>query len=134
MAIGIRNIRPGNFLDFAGDAAINTVLNKWGGDSLGVATVKGVADATLWAMLGPKAGWMFTLGQIGVVGTTAAYNAARKNWGIKQDNYYTSGQIGGQYQDSIPALTMRQAAVNAIKESRINGRIVLGNEASYLHR
>lgn len=135
MSIIARNLRPGALLDFSIDATINTVMNKAAGDSTGGALAKGVGEAALWSLImTPKAGWVYSLGQIGVAGVSAAHQAIRRNWHEKRDRYYTSGEIGGGYVDTRQALTMRQAAVHAIRESRINGRLVLGNEASYMHR
>lgn len=135
MSIIARNLRPGALLDFSIDATLSTVMNKAAGDSIGSALVKGVGEAALWSLImTPKAGWVYSLGQMGVAGVSAAHQAIRRSWHEKRDRYYTSGEIGGGYVDTRQALTMRQAAVNAIRESRINGRLILGNEASYMHR
>lgn len=136
MSIAIRNLNKRALLEFSIDAAMNTVAFKASGENtLSQSLVKGVGEAALWSLfLTPKMGLTYGLSQIGVVGTTAAYGAIRRNWSEKKDRFYTPGEIGGRYTDTSQALTMRQAAVNAIRESRINGRLVLGNEASYMHR
>ena len=135
MSIVIRNLNKGALLEFSIDAAMNTVALKASGNTLSQSLVKGVGEAALWALfLTPKMSLTYGLAQIGVVGTTVAYGAIRRNWSEKKDRFYTPGEIGGRYTDTRQALTMRQAAVHAIRESRINGRLVLGNEASYMHR
>jgi hypothetical protein len=47
--------------------------------------------------------------------------------------YYRSN-FGGNYQDTQQAYTMRQRAVQAMQQSRMNARSVLGSEARTLHR
>ena len=42
--------------------------------------------------------------------------------------------LGGHYQDTDQAYTLRQRNLQAIQESRLNARSVLGNEARMLHR
>jgi hypothetical protein len=72
------------------------------------------------------------IGQLGVQGYTAAYNWQRQkraDW----NNAHLQGMVGGNYQDSQRALTMRQAAVEAIQGSKLNARSALGGEARILN-
>lgn len=41
--------------------------------------------------------------------------------------------FGSRYTDTQPALTMRQASINAIQESRMNARSSIGMEAKRFH-
>jgi len=47
--------------------------------------------------------------------------------------YYKSN-FGGNFQDTQQAYTMRQRGVQAMQQSRMNARSVLGSEARTLHR
>lgn len=53
-----------------------------------------------------------------------------------RDNYAKNRTVGPKftYQDTNQALTMRQAAVQAIQGSKLNARNALGGEASLMHR
>lgn len=131
-----QKIIPPGLGGFAFNAAIGTAFNKWGGASWPAAIAKGAANTALYSVVGGSAGLTLTLGSAAISGTTALYNAGRTNWSRKKDRFYSPGHtfIGGGYRDTSQALTMRQAAVNALDKSRMNGRLVLGNEASYLHK
>jgi hypothetical protein len=84
-------------------------------------------------LAGPVGNILMGVGTIGAVGM-AAYEAGRGRWYKMMEQNYTAGQIGGGYVDTKAAYTMRQAAVQALQQSRINGNMVLGNEASFLHK
>lgn len=128
---GKRNFGVGNFMTdatmaFAGYSLI-------GGNDPATAMVKGLGEAVMWNAVGPV-GNIFFLGQLGVMGVSTMYNLAESKWDRVPARNYGQKQIGGGYRDTRQALTQRQAAVQAIQQSRINGRQVLGNEASFLHR
>ena len=58
-----------------------------------------------------------------------SYHRQESRW-----NQYFRPNIGGDYQDTEAALTMRSAAVQAIQQSKMNTRSALGTEGSMMHR
>ena len=134
------NVTPSGpgFGSFMVDVLLRSYINKKSGDTGKRAVVKGVAGSLAWGMIGPVGNFV-GLAKMGTMLTAAGYNAGRKSWSKKKDYFYGAGSSfiggpGGAFRDTGQALTIRQAAVHAIQESKINGRLVLGNEASYLHR
>jgi hypothetical protein len=103
------------------------------GNDLPTSLVKGLGESVMWNAIGPV-GNIYLLGQLGVTGVSTLYNMAERKWARIVDRNYATSRIGGGYVDTQHALTQRQAAVRAIQQARINGRQVLGNEASLLHR
>lgn len=68
--------------------------------------------------------------------TTAAatgYQDHKKYGAGKKDKLYRAN-FGGNFQDSEQGATMRQRSMQAINESRMNARSILGSEARSLHR
>lgn len=127
---GKRNFGIGNFVT---DAALGSVGYTLMGNDLPTSLVKGLGEAVMWNAIGPV-GNIYLLGQLGVTGVSTLYNMAERKWARIVDRNYATSRIGGGYVDTQHALTQRQAAVRAIQQARINGRQVLGNEASLLHR
>lgn len=72
------------------------------------------------------------LGTMAAAGVKATDRLAKKGKGFRRS--LGGPNVGGGYQDTQQAYTMRQRAVQAIQQSRMNARSVLGNEASLLHR
>ncbi len=61
-----------------------------------------------------------------------SYKRKAENWRSFHQSGY--GHVGGGFQDTEHALTMRQAGVRAIHESRMNARSALGTEGKLMHR
>jgi hypothetical protein len=117
---------------FGVDALANFGMNRAQGMDVKDAAVKGLGQSVAWNLVGAY-GNLMLLGGAAMAGG-ALYQAGRAKWDRTVAKNYSSGVLGGNYIDTKQALTMRQAAVQAIQESRINGRQVLGNEASFMHR
>jgi len=100
------------------------------GDSFGVAGAKAVGTGLLWHT-NPALMWSYTAATT----VPAAYKMGREWYRKRSDEYSlnanraSQGVIGGGYQDSQRAQTMRQAAVQAIEGSKLNARSALGGEA-----
>ena len=94
-----------------------------------------LGSAIGWELLlrtAPGIGWVM-LGFHAAKGATSWYkNTEREK--KKQYNLMFRSNFGGNYQDSRQAMTMRQAGVQAIQASHLNGRSLLGQEASLMHR
>jgi hypothetical protein len=138
MAIGVRAIQKalgttGGLVGFGANAAIMAGMHKMEGDSLPVAAAKGIGEQLMWEAAGGFGTAIMLTQMAGMVGG-AAYEIGRTNYNRNVYDYYTPGRLGGNYIDTQQALTMRQAAIQNLQQSRVNGRLVLGNEASFLHR
>ncbi|MGW6384419.1 hypothetical protein [Peribacillus butanolivorans] len=111
-------------------SAFEVASNLSAGDDAGTAILKAGASSALWA----TAPWAMgihlaatTLPQAGA----ALYQQHRQqvqNW----NQQHMQGSLGGTYMDNQRALTMRQAAVEAIQGSKMNARSALGGEAKIL--
>lgn len=119
-------------LGFLGPAAFlsDVYFNMQDGDDLGTALVKASAHGIAAAM--------FPVAYTTVMLAPVAYDVAKAGvqWWRKRDamfqNLYQRGEVGGGYVDTQQALTMRQAAVQAIQGSKLNARSALGGEARIL--
>jgi hypothetical protein len=113
-------------------AGVDTIMNLKSGDDLGTAGVKAAASAILWT----AAPW--TMGIAEVASAVPGVVGAANQWGKKKTDWWNTqhlqGNVGGQYQDTQRAFTMRQAAVNQIQSSKMNARSALGGEAQILNR
>lgn len=118
---------------FAFDTLINFGAYKLSGEGFKKSLIKGAETALLWNAIGPV-GNVLAIGGGIATGVSALYEAGRAKFYRNLAYGYDRGNIGGNYVDTKQAYTMRQAAVQAIAQARINGRQVLGNEASFLHR
>lgn len=111
-----------------GMAAFDMYSNVQSGDDVGTAAVKAGANYMLWdAMPGPM--MALTVAPALAQGAMAAgtfINKKQQWWNMQFKN---TGVVGGNYVDSQRALTMRQAAVQAIQGSKLNARSALGGEA-----
>lgn len=122
-----RKIAPAGF---AGTAAIDVFLNMKSGDDFGTALVKGTATGMLWATA------PLVMGSIEAAQLIPAAYEGYHNWKREKEQWWNqqfSPNFGGNYQDTRRALTMRQAAVEAIQGSKLNARSALGGEARLLH-
>jgi hypothetical protein len=115
-----------------GWAGFETATNMAGGDDFGTAAIKGTVDSILWTKYAPA-----MIGYQLATGLPAAGQAAY-TWYNQQKQWFNvmhlQGQVGGGYHDTQKALTMRQAAVQAIQGSKLNARSALGGEAMILNQ
>lgn len=114
-----------------GGALLDGYLNLKSGDDLGTAAFKAAGTAMLWT-IAPGAMTAQMVGSLGVQGVVGYQNWKRH----AQENYRMQsyqGRVGGGYQDTQRAMTMRQAAVQAIQGSKLNARSALGGEAQLIN-
>lgn len=127
-------MKPGMGLLTKGNIGFGVVdagMNMAAGDDAGTAIGKAAVSTALWftapgIMTAHMAATMAPMAAAGV------YNwnrQAKTNW----QNAHLQGQVGGMYQDTQRAMTMRQAAVQAIQGSKMNARSALGGEARILN-
>lgn len=113
-----------------GFAGIDTMANLKAGDDLGTAGVKAAASAILWT----AAPW--TMGITSAAAAVPSAVSAGVQWKKQKTDWWNKahiqGNVGGNYQDTQRAFTMRQAAVNQIQSSKLNARSALGGEARIL--
>jgi hypothetical protein len=111
---------------------LDTYFNLREGDSVPKAIGKGLISGAAWAIAeGPMMAATFGV-PLMVGGAQWANNFMAQS---RQD--YNQSTIPGTnftYRDSRAALTMRQAAVQAIQGSKLNARNALGGEAALMHR
>ncbi|MDK2600728.1 hypothetical protein QO179_24850 [Bacillus stercoris] len=134
-AAGQQSLRSGSkFLTKGtlGFGALDTAMNMAGGDDFGTALGKGAASAALW-YTAPGMMWAYTAATTVPQAVGAGYQWYRqqKDW---WNSAHLQGTVGGNYQDTQRALTMRQAAVEAIQGSKLNARSALGGEARILNQ
>ncbi|UNY39947.1 hypothetical protein KLEB273_gp009 [Bacillus phage vB_BauM_KLEB27-3] len=111
----------------AGFGLVDTYMNMKQGDDLGTAALKATGTAMLWTAA-PGAMTAYT-----VATTLPSVAAGVTNWHKQRSEWWQQqhirGQVGGGYQDTQAALTMRQAAVQQIQGNKLNARSALGGEA-----
>ncbi|WP_445486428.1 hypothetical protein [Niallia sp. 03133] len=111
-------------------AVFDTAMNMSAGDDFGTAALKAGAGAALWAFAPWVMGAHLAATTLPMAGD-ALYNTHRQK--VNQWNMqHLQGTLGGNYMDTQRALTMRQAAVQAIESSKMNARSALGGEAKIL--
>lgn len=113
---------------FAGDMAMNVSS----GDDIGKAALKAGASGLL-AASNP---WLFGALTVGSMATEAGWGINK--WAMQKQKWWSSqyaynNEVGGNYVDTQRAMTMRQAAVQAIQGSKMNARSALGGEAKILN-
>jgi len=111
-------------------AMVDAGMNMAGGDDAGTAILKAGASAALWHTA-PHVMAAYTAATTIPQVASAGYmwHQQRKQWWNKQ---FLHGTVGGGYQDTQRALTMRQAALQEIQGSKLNARSALGGEAKIL--
>lgn len=110
-------------------AGVSAVGNMKNGDNFGTAVVKGFGEAMLWETA-PLAMTAWSLASAAPSVISAGYN-----WYRQRDFWFRNQHLpnfGGMYQDTQRAMTMRQAAIQAIQGSKLNARSALGGEARIL--
>lgn len=127
-----KNLGVGSVAGAMFDVGFDVIGGVKSGQSLGESLIKGTADAAMWA-IAPGLMWTAFGAQLGGVAVKGAYN-----YNANLDSrYYERMQNAGanfNYIDTRQAVTMRQAAVQAIQGSKMNARNALGGEASLMHR
>ena len=109
------------------------VLLRRESESIPYALARGAGYSALAGVMGGKAFFGLMLGpplaRAAVSGIPSAFRQQESNY-----NQLMRPNLGGNYQDTQQALTMRQAGVQAIQQSKMNARSALGTEASRMHR
>ena len=107
-------------------------MNLHSGDDLGTAAVKAGVTGVLTASNPILYGTIMTASMgVDAYWGLQQFNHQKKQWWQKQYGY--DNRVGGNYQDTQRAMTMRQAAVQAIQGSKLNARSALGGEAKILN-
>lgn len=109
--------------------AIDTYMNVQNGDNFGTAAVKGAFSGMLWSTM-PGVMMAATVAPLVPAAVKGAHNWKREKEAWWNQQFLPN--FGGNYQDTQRALTMRQAAVQQIQGSKLNGRSALGGEAKLL--
>lgn len=131
---GTKSMKPGAGLLTKGNigfGVLDAAMNMAAGDDFGTAAFKAAGSTALW-YTAPGIMTAYTAATMAPQIVGAGYQwhqKAKAGW----NNAHLNGQVGGQYQDTQRALTMRQAAVNAIQGSKLNARSALGGEARILN-
>lgn len=111
-------------------AALDVKSNMANGDDFITASMKATATGMLWSRF-PAAMSLYTIAQ-----ATPAAVEGYVNWKKGKEEWWNQnfyrGVVGGNYEDTQRALTMRQAAVAQIQGSKLNARSALGSEARIL--
>lgn len=103
---------------------------------------KGAAVGAAWLLAEPLM-WGITVGGMAKTGAELLYNEAQEQDTLKRElNLQTRqdatggnhGTIGGQFQDSQQAYTMRQRQMDLLRQHRMSTEAALGSEARQLHR
>ena len=120
-----------------GGIAIGTGLELGGrllsGEKLSLGTIaKSAIAGTAYELIHPGLLLATTGATLLSAAGVAMYGSARNQQQRWKDNRQTG--MRATYTDSQQALTMRQAAVQAIQGSRMNARNALGGEAAMMHR
>lgn len=102
--------------------------------------------AAAWLFAEPLM-WGITVGQLGAAGVKMGIDEAHENRAIKdrfnqQNRHINLGNgerlnqatLGGNFQDSEQAATLRQRQLQSLRQSRIQTENILGSEARQLHR
>lgn len=125
--LGVGSIAGAGF-----DVAFSVVGGIKSGQSFGESIIKGTADAAMWAI---APGVMWTAFGASIAGSVGKgiynYNA---NLDSRYYERMQAAKSNFNYVDTRQAVTMRQAAVQAIQGSKMNARNALGGEASLMHR
>lgn len=113
------------------------------GDSAGVATMKGAANAAGWIFAEPLM-WGITGAQMLRGGADMLMENSKDiqhNYQDMQAQSYTDnttgnrvGQLGGKFVDNEQAATLRQRQMGLLRQHKMATETILGSEARQLHR
>ena len=129
--LGAVNKHMGVKPSFWAFSALFAGMEMYGGESMGNAVAKGIGESLLWEFApGAMIGYQLatTLPSAGMAAADRV--RAQGRWW----NQAHRPSFGGGYRDTQQAITMRQAAVQAISGSKLNARSALGGEARMFHR
>lgn len=118
------------FVSHALGVTANVGGELMGGADVGTALVKGAFWAAAEAVV-PGAALIQPMIDAGDFATQQYLGYKHEGKG-KIQSYYRPG-FGGNFQDSQSGYTMRQRSVQAMQQSKINARSVLGSEAKTFH-
>jgi hypothetical protein len=113
------------------DLGLNTFFNMQGGNNLGTSLMRAVPESVAWAVA-PGIMGAVQVAQLAPM-AAQAYMNADINLQSKYNQTHKAGTMF-TYQDTNQAMTMRQAAVQAIQGSKLNARNALGGEAALMHK
>lgn len=123
---GARFLTKGNI----GFGLLSVPMNLAAGDDAGTAVLRAGAETALWYTAPALMGIHMAATMLPQVANAGYqwHKGAANEW----QRAHLQGQVGGMYQDTQRALTMRQAGVEAIQGSKLNARSALGGEARIL--
>lgn len=110
--------------------------------SAGVDGLQAIGSAAAWLFAEPLM-WGITLGQGAAYAGKQAYEESEfnrkqsleiKNHVRKDRTGSNSGTIGGNFQDTQMASTMRQRQMDLLRQHKMSTEAILGSEARQLHR
>lgn len=115
--------------------AIGMGMNVAGEKAAGRGWGEAVAHGAFWHAAGTmiKGAGLVPVAAMGVKAGVGSYLDHKRHGQSKLQPYYQGG-FGGGYQDTEQAATMRQRGVQALQESKMNARSVLGSEARTFHQ
>lgn len=117
---------------FVGWGLFETASNMASGDDFGTAAIKGATDSILWSTYaGPMMAYQLATGLPSAGQAAYTWYTQQRQW---WNTSHLQGTVGGGYQDTQRAVTMRQAAIQAIQGSKLNARSALGGEARILNQ
>lgn len=118
------------FVNHALGVTMNVGGELMSGTDAKTALVKGAFWFAAEAVV-PGASWVQPMAAAGDFATQQYLSHKYEGKG-KVQSYYRPG-FGGNFQDSQSGYTMRQRSVQAMQQSKINARSVLGSEAKTFH-
>lgn len=110
---------------------VGTAFNLSQGYGLGASIGLGILEDAAFS-IAPAATMTLALAPVVPAAAKGLYNANKAVVNKYNSNLNTNSHF--TYRDSQAAVTMRQAAVQAIQGSKLNARNALGGEASLMHR
>lgn len=115
----------------AGGFALDMGIEMAMGHSVGDAVKQASLEALLYEMF-PSIG----LSYMAIPLAQLSYQIGRSHYDNDKQQFEDMYRpnLGGNYQDTQQAYTMRQRGVQAIQNSRLNARSALGNTARMMHR
>lgn len=114
-----------------GMGALAVPANMSEGDSFRTAVVRAGAETAAWAVA-PYAMGAYEVGKLAVAGVEGGHAWHQNKKSAWNEAHRRNTTVGGNYQDTQRAATMRQASIEAISGSKMNARSALGGEAQLL--
>jgi hypothetical protein len=126
-------IPKGEVFGFAIGAGLDMMDSVSQGRGVGESAFKAVASGVMWNMIGGGTATALMLAPV-VPALASAVLAKNDQLASQHRMNRDPGNLNFSYTDTQQALTMRQAAVQAIQGSKMNARSALGGEARLMHR